>query len=108
MNTVYQPEEEPSEHHHDSQKDLEMVQQQLSNIMANAEQLMEQCGCGSPRMTEAWVQSKMTLANDYLESVHAYVVNGGPMKSDAGQGGPDKVDFVIAVEKAMTDGSSKA
>ena len=105
MNEVYQSKEEPSGH--DAQKDLEMVQQQLSNILANANQLMEQCGFGSPRMTEAWVQSKMTLANDYLDSVHAYVVNGGPMKSDAGQSKQDNVGFVIAVEKAMTDGSSK-
>jgi len=87
---------------------MEMIQQQLSNILANANQLMEQCGCGSPRMTEAWVQSKMTLANDYLDSVHAYVVNGGPMKEDAGHSKQDNVGFVIAVEKAMTDGSSKA
>ncbi len=49
----------------------------------------------------------MTLANDYLDTVHSYVVNGGPMKQDAGQGDSDKVGFVIAVEKAMTDGSSK-
>lgn len=89
-------------------KDLEMIQQQLSNILANANQIMEQCGCGSPRLTEAWVQSKMTLANDYLDTVHAYVVNGGPMKEDAGQAKPDNVGFVIAVEKAMTDGSSKS
>ncbi len=49
----------------------------------------------------------MTLANDYLDTVHSYVVNGGPMKQDAGQGDSDKVGFTIAVEKAMTDGSSK-
>jgi hypothetical protein len=34
-------------------------------------------------------------------------VNGGPMKQDAGQDKSDNVGFVIAVEKAMTDGSSK-
>jgi hypothetical protein len=88
-------------------KDLEMIQQQLSNVQANVEQLLQQCGCGSPRMSEAWVQSKVTLANDYLDTVHSYVVNGGPMKQDAGQGKSDNVGFVIAVEKAMTDGSSK-
>ena len=90
-----------------AEKDLEMVQQQLSNILANVNQLMEQCGCGSPKLTEAWVQSKVTLADDYLDAVHSYVVNGGPMKQDAGQDKSDNVGFVIAVEKAMTDGSSK-
>jgi hypothetical protein len=88
-------------------KDLEMIQQQLSNVQANVEALLQQCGCGSPRMSEAWVQSKVTLANDYLDTVHSYVVNGGPMKQDAGQDKSDNVGFVIAVEKAMTDGSSK-
>jgi hypothetical protein len=90
-----------------AEKDLEMVRQQLSNILANVNQLMEQCGCGSPKLTEAWVQSKVTLADDYLDAVHSYVVNGGPMKQDAGQDKSDNVGFVIAVEKAMTDGSSK-
>lgn len=107
MNTVYQSEETPSQHEN-AEKDLEMIQQQLSNILANANQLMDQCGCGSPKLSEAWVQSKMTLANDYLDSVHAYVVNGGPVKQDAGQDKSDNVGFVIAVEQAMTNGSSKA
>jgi hypothetical protein len=49
----------------------------------------------------------VTLANDYLDTVHSYVVNGGDAKPDAGQKDPDNVGFVIAVEKAMTDGSSK-
>jgi hypothetical protein len=49
----------------------------------------------------------VTLANDYLDTVHSYVVNGGPMKPDAGQKDSGNVGFVIAVEKAMTDGSSK-
>ena len=106
MSDVYQSKEEPPQHE-DAEKDLEMVQQQLSNILANTNQLMEQCGCGSPRMSEAWVQSKVTLANDYLDTVHSYVVNGGPAKQDAGQDKSDNVGFVIAVEKAMTDGSSK-
>jgi hypothetical protein len=105
MNNVYQSDDSPQ--HENAEKDLEMVQQQLSNILANVNQLMEQCGCGSPKLTEAWVQSKVTLADDYLDAVHSYVVNGGPMKQDAGQDKSDNVGFVIAVEKAMTDGSSK-
>lgn len=104
-NDVYQSKDSSG---HDAQKDLEMIKQQLSNISANVSQLMEQCDNASPKMTEAWVQSKMTLANDYLDTVHSYVVNGGDAKPDTGQSGTDKVGFVIAVEKAMTkDGSSK-
>ena len=105
MNDVYQSDDSPQ--HENAEKDLEMVQQQLSNMQANVEALLQQCGCGSPKLSEAWVQSKVTLANDYLDTVHSYVVNGGLMKQDAGQGDSDKVGFVIAVEKAMTDGSSK-
>ena len=67
--------------------------------------LLEQCGCGSKQMTEAWVQSKITLANDYLDTVHDYVINGG--HGGAGQDKSGNVGFVVAVEKAMTnDGSS--
>ena len=102
---VYSSDKGPSEN---TQKDLEMIQQQLSNVQANVEALLKQCGCGSPKLSEAWVQSKVTLANDYLDTVHSYVVNGGPMKQDAGQGDSDKVGFTIAVEKAISDGSSKA
>ena len=75
-NEVYQSQEGSSQHE-SAEKDHEMVQQQLNNLIANANQLLEQCKCGSPKLTEAWVQSKMTLANDYVDTVHAYVVNGG-------------------------------
>lgn len=100
--------DEKGEKSENAEKDHEMVQQQLNNLIANANQLLEQCKCGSPKLTEAWVQSKMTLADDYVDTVHAYVVNGGDAKPDAGQGDSDNVGFVIAVEKAMTNGSSKA
>ena len=86
---------------HNSKKDHEMVQQQLSNVKANVEQLLEQCSCGSPRVTEAWVQSKVTLANDYLDTVHSYVVNGGPMDKDGKDGKDGKDDFATAVEKSV-------
>jgi len=105
MNEVYQSEDSPQ--HENVEGDLEMIHQQLSNVQANVEALLQQCGCGSPKLSEAWVQSKVTLANDYLDTVHSYVVNGGDAKPDAGQKDPDNVGFVIAVEKAMTDGSSK-
>tara|TARA_A200000159_G_C7281483_1_gene321672 strand:+ start:817 stop:1137 length:321 start_codon:yes stop_codon:yes gene_type:complete len=105
MNEVYQSEDSPQ--HENAEKDLEMIQQQLSNVQANVEALLQQCSHNSPKLSEAWVQSKVTLANDYLDTVHSYVVNGGDAKPDAGQKDPDNVGFVIAVEKAMTDGSSK-
>lgn len=105
MNEVYQSEDSPQ--HENAEKDLEMIHQQLSNVQANVEALLQQCSHNSPKLSEAWVQSKVTLANDYLDTVHSYVVNGGDAEPDAGQKDPDNVGFVIAVEKAMTDGSSK-
>lgn len=106
-NDVYNSKEGSSQHE-SAEKDHEMIQQQLNNIIANANQLLEKCDSGSSKLTEAWVQSKMTLADDYLDTVHSYVVNGGDAKPDTGQSGTDNVGFVIAVEKAMTkDGSSK-
>ena len=106
-NDVYNSQEGSSQHE-SAEKDHEMVQQQLNNIIVNVNQLLEQCNSGAPKLTEAWVQSKMTLADDYLDTVHSYVVNGGDAEPDTGQSEPDNVGFVIAVEKAMTkDGSSK-
>ena len=44
MNDVYQSDDSPQ--HENAEKDLEMVQQQLSNMQANVEALLQQCGCG--------------------------------------------------------------
>lgn len=88
-----------------AQKDHEMVYQQLCNLKANVCALLQQCECGVPQLTEAWVQSKITLADDYVDTVHDYVLNGG--HKQAGQMGQDGVAFVVAVEKAMTSNGSR-
>jgi hypothetical protein len=88
------------------QKDHEMVFQQLSNLKANVCALMESCQHGAKQITEAWVQSKVTLANDYIDTVHSYVVNGG---HDGGDGNKPNHDadrngmFVVAVEQALSN-----
>lgn len=92
-----------SPEHEGSEKAIEMARQQLSNIQSNVAALLEKCACHSKQMAEPWVQSKLTLADDYLDTVHDYVVNGG---EEAGQMEDGNVGFVVAVEKAMTkDGS---
>lgn len=90
-----------SEDSENMEKDHEMIYQQLSNLKANVCALMRQCECGAKQLTEAWVQAKITLADDYVDTVHDYIVNGGhDMK--AGQDESDDVAFVVAVEKAMS------
>lgn len=111
MNDVYMEEEEEgyedeSYGHENMEKDHEMVFQQLSNLKANICALMSACSHGSKQITEAWVQSKVTLANDYIDTVHSYVVNGGHDKY-SGQGGQEGVAFVVAVEKAMSPNVSR-
>lgn len=96
--------ERESEGHETNEKAVEMAQQLLSNVQSNVAALLEQCSCscGAKRISEPWVQSKITLANDYLDTVHAYVVN-----SQAGQKESGDVGFVVAVEEAMTTNGSR-
>ena len=94
---------------HGEVKDLEMAEQQLRNIHANVVDLLrhleKQPNC--PLLSQAWVQSKVTLSNAYVDSVRDYVVNSQkelePMKDDGvydSEDGP--VGFLIAVEKGAS------
>ncbi len=94
---------------HGEVKDLEMAEQQLRNIHANVVDLLrhleKQPNC--PLLSQAWVQSKVTLSNAYVDSVRDYVVNSKkelePMNDDGvydSEDGP--VGFLIAVEKGAS------
>ena len=111
------------EHHQDT-KDLEMVVQQLHMIKAAVDGLMEHLEVtpGCPHITEAWVQSKMTLASSYIDSVHDYVVNAhgqkDPLKKGENKvysesdddddyekdedGGGSPVGFLVAIERGLS------
>lgn len=97
-------------------KDLEMAGQQLRNIHANVMDLLkhlEECP-SCPLLSQAWVQSKVTMSNAYVDSVRDYVVNGqkdgpGSLESmeddddgvyDSDDDGP--MGFLIAVEKGAS------
>jgi hypothetical protein len=71
-------------------KDLEMVTQQLMTIRAGVEGLMQHLEMNPtcPHITEAWVQSKMTLASSYVDSVHDYVVHAHGSNDPLKKGGP--------------------
>ena len=76
--------------HQGDVKDLEMVTQQLMTIRAGVEGLMQHLEMNPkcPRITEAWVQSKMTLASSYVDSVHDYVVHSHGSNDPLKKGGP--------------------
>lgn len=91
-------------------KDLEMAEQQLRNIHANAVDLLrhleKQPHC--PLLSQAWVQSKVTLSNAYVDSVRDYVINSQKelehMDDDDGVYDSDDgpMGFLIAVEKSAS------
>lgn len=76
--------------HQGDVKDLEMVAQQLQTIKAGVDGLMEHLRANPtcPHITEAWVQSKMTLASSYVDSVHDYVVHSHGDNDPLKRGGP--------------------
>jgi hypothetical protein len=96
-------------------KDLEMAGQQLRNIHANVMDLLkhlEECP-DCPLLSQAWVQSKVTMSNAYVDSVRDYVVNGhkeGPGSLESMEDDDDGVydsddgpmGFLIAVEKGAS------
>tara|TARA_Y100001937_G_scaffold105832_1_gene147004 strand:+ start:45 stop:356 length:312 start_codon:yes stop_codon:yes gene_type:complete len=93
---------------HGEVKDLEMAEQQLRNIHANAVDLLrhleKQPNC--PLLSQAWVQSKVTLSNAYLDSVRDYVVNSKkelePMDDGVYDSEDEPMGFLIAVEKGAS------
>lgn len=103
-----------------------MIVQQLNMIKAAIYGLMEHIETTPecPHITEAWVQSKMTLASDYVDSVHDYVINAhrseDPLKKEGakvysegkedddhdayeeGHGGKEPMGFLVAIEKEIS------
>ena len=104
-------------------KDLEMAKQQLQNLHANVMDLlehMEECPA-CPLLSQAWVQSKLTLSEAYVDSVRDYAINSradgpGSLKSMKKSGVYEEDDddyedeepmnpggFLIAIEKGMKE-----
>lgn len=52
--------------------EVEMVKVQLKSIISNAENLMNTLD--HEQNLDAWIQSKITLAQDYLNSAHDYIL----------------------------------
>ena len=117
MNQMNYEEPEKPEH-----KDRQMIVQQLNMIKAAIYGLMEHIEATPecPHITEAWVQSKMTLASDYVDSVHDYVINAhsseDPLKKEGSKvyseekddayeedhEGEGPMGFLVAIEKEIS------
>ena len=66
-------------HHQDPSDESSMAQSQLVSILSNATDLMQMIQNGD--QLDAWVQAKLTKAEDYLDSVKGYIA--GEEKMDA-------------------------
>lgn len=92
-------------------KDIEMVTQQLSNLHANTMDLLKHLEKNPmcPLLAQAWVQSKVTMSNAYLDSVRDYVVNSPEQNykekmeeyEEEEYGGDMEDGYLIAIEKRM-------
>jgi hypothetical protein len=78
----------------------EQISRQLNLICMNVKNLLEACRCKSEALLDPEVQESITLANDYIDNVHDYVMSGDSYE-ESGQDEEEPVGFVVAVEKAM-------
>ena len=66
----HKPEHTSKLHHHESEPEFEMIMGQLKNIIDNANDLMKMLD--GKEEVEDWVQSKITIADDYLLKLRNY------------------------------------
>jgi serine protease inhibitor len=57
-------------HHHEIEPEYEMILGQLKNICDNAQDLMKMLN--GKEEIEDWVQSKITIADDYINKLRNY------------------------------------
>jgi hypothetical protein len=68
--TEHKPEHTSTPHHHEIEPEFEMIMGQLKNIVDNANDLMKMLD--GKEEVEDWVQSKITIADDYLLKLRNY------------------------------------
>ena len=95
----------------DDVEDAKMSANDIHAIHDKSCELSKIIDAGAPhvdtKLSKGWVQSKLTLANDYLTAIHDYIVHGkdtadkteyGDMKGDGGDMGGG---FIISIEKKL-------
>jgi hypothetical protein len=78
----------------------EQISRQLNLIIHNAKNLLHACKCKAEGLLDPEAQESITLANDYIDNVHDYVMSGDSYE-ESGQEEEEPLGFVVAVEKAM-------
>ena len=79
--------------------EVEMIKIQLKSIVSDAESLMN--SLDHEENIDAWIQSKITLAQDYLNSVHDYVVYGNEETEESM--GMEELSMDMGEEPAMEE-----
>ena len=101
---------ESNHDNHDSEgkEDASMAATDLRAVHDKSCELVEMIGSGQfdDKLSKGWVQSKLTLANDYLTAIHDYIVHNkeaadsehGDVRGDGGGMGGG---FLISIEKRL-------
>ena len=99
----------PQEPHDDASEDAKMSGNDLRAAHAKACELVKHIESdpeADTKLSKGWVQSKLTLVNDYLTSIHDYLLHGKEATDsehgdDRGDGGDMGGGFLISIEKKL-------
>ncbi|HAW76321.1 MAG TPA: hypothetical protein DCW74_11375 [Alteromonas australica] len=76
-----------------------MVMQQLRHLEHNACKLLKHIAeCATPHLEEEWVKKKIILANDYIDSVHDYIMSSHGKEMRGGMG----ADIMVLIDKKVS------
>ena len=103
--------DEHHDKHHDkgAKDDASMSATDLRAVHDKSCELVEMIGSGDydDKLSKGWVQSKLTLANDYLTAIHDYIVHNKEATDSnehgdvSGDGGDMGGGFLISIEKRL-------
>lgn len=83
------------DHHEDPNDESDMAKVQLANILQYSQELLQMIPDGM--QLDAWVQSKLTIAFEYIDTVKHYLE--GEAYLAATQGAPDEEDLQAEAKK---------
>tara|TARA_Y100001938_G_C8053876_1_gene413375 strand:+ start:541 stop:900 length:360 start_codon:yes stop_codon:yes gene_type:complete len=102
--------EELHAEHSDASQDSRMSATDLRAVHDKSCELVKMIESGNfeEKLSKGWVQSKLTLANDYLTAIHDYIVHDKEATDshghgdDGGEGGNMGGGFLISIEKKLS------
>jgi len=96
-------------HHDDDSSDARMSAGDLRAIHAKSCALVKLADEGGidEKLSKSWIQSKLTLADNYLTAIHDYIVHDRESTDsehgdDRGDGGDMGGGFLISIEKKLS------